>query len=52
MIFRHKPICNAEYIDSFPFDVTTIIAYGRNALVEALFTVMTTVKNAPFLFVR
>lgn len=45
MIFRHKPPCNVEYRDSFPFDQTTISTSGRNALLEALFTVSRTVQN-------
>ena len=31
MIFRHKPPCNTEHIDNFPFDTTTITTGGRNA---------------------
>ena len=39
MIFKHKPPCNTEYVDNFPFDKTTIRTSGKNALMEPLFTV-------------
>jgi hypothetical protein len=39
MIFKHKPVCNTEYVDSFPFETTTIGTGGRNALMHASFTV-------------
>jgi excinuclease UvrABC nuclease subunit len=42
MIFRHKPPCNVEYRDAFPFDQTTISTGGRNALLQAYFTVYRT----------
>lgn len=46
MIFRHKPPCNTEYIDNFPFDTTTITTGGKNALMQASFTVIRTEKAA------
>lgn len=39
MIFRHKPPENTEYIDSFPFDRTTMELSGRIALLVPVFTV-------------
>ena len=39
MIFEHKPLCNVEYVNSFPFDTTTITTSGCNALMKARFTV-------------
>lgn len=39
MINRHKPACNVEYVDEFPYDTTTITTKGRNALMERYFTV-------------
>lgn len=38
-IFEHKPPCNTEYADSFPFDRTTISNDGETALVTKQFTV-------------
>lgn len=38
MIYGHKPVCNDEYKDSFPFEQTTITAYGSNALMRPTFT--------------
>jgi len=31
MIFEHKPIENTEYVDSFPYDTTTINLSGKTA---------------------
>ena len=39
MIHRHKPVCNEEYVNEFPFDTTTISTKGRNALMDNFFTV-------------
>jgi hypothetical protein len=39
MIFKHKPPCNTEYVDSFPFDTTSVTTGGRNALMQVSFTV-------------
>jgi hypothetical protein len=46
MIFKHKPPCNTEYVDSFPFDTTSITTSGKNALMQASFTVTRTEKTA------
>jgi len=39
LIFKHTPPENTEYIDSFPFDKTTIISEGRTFLLYKNFTV-------------
>jgi len=39
LIFKHKPLENSEYTDSFPFDKTTIILSGKTALLKTPFTV-------------
>lgn len=39
LIFQHKPILNEEYMVNFPFDKTTIISEGANAMLDAFFTV-------------
>jgi excinuclease UvrABC nuclease subunit len=39
MIFKHKPPCNSEYVNSFPFDKTTVRTSGKNALLSSAFTV-------------
>jgi hypothetical protein len=46
MIFKHKPPCNTEYVDSFPFDTTSITTSGRNAQMQAAFTVTRVEKAA------
>ena len=38
-IYFHKPICNIEYKNTFPFDTTTISSEGRTGLIEKYFTV-------------
>lgn len=38
-VHHHKPPCNTEYIHAFPFDQTTIMTTGRNALLATSFTV-------------
>lgn len=38
-IFKHKPPCNTEYGDNFPFDRTTIANSGKAALLAGQFTV-------------
>jgi hypothetical protein len=45
MIFKHKPPCNTEYVDVFPFDATTITTRGKNALLQTSFVVQRT-ENA------
>lgn len=39
MIYRHKPPVNTEYVDSFPFDRTTIELSGSIELLIPNFTV-------------
>jgi excinuclease UvrABC nuclease subunit len=46
MIFKHKPPCNTEYADNFPFDTTTITTSGKNTLMQPSFTVTRTEKAA------
>ena len=46
MIFKHKPPYNTEYVDSFPFDTTSITTSGKNALMHATFTVTRVEKAA------
>ncbi len=46
MIFKHKPPCNTECVDAFPFDTTLITTSGRNALMETSFTVTRVEKAA------
>jgi len=46
MIFKHKPPCNSEYVDAFPFDTTSITTSGKNALMETSFTVTRVEKAA------
>jgi hypothetical protein len=35
LIYYHKPACNDEYVDSFPFDDTTVESTGRCALLSS-----------------
>ena len=42
VIFHHKPPCNTEYKYSFPFEITTIQTFGKNALLDSSFTVSRT----------
>jgi hypothetical protein len=46
MIFKHKPPCNTEYVDSVPFDTTRVTTSGKNALMLSSFIVMCTEKAA------
>jgi hypothetical protein len=39
MIFKHKPPENDEYVDSFPYDRTTMSLSGKTALLNTYFTV-------------
>ena len=39
VIYHHKPPCNTEYKDSFPFTETIIRTSGRNARLDSCFTV-------------
>jgi hypothetical protein len=38
LIFTHKPPCNTEYKDNFPFDTVTISTTGSNALMKSIVT--------------
>jgi len=42
LIFKHKPPENTEYVDSFPFDKTTMQLTGKTALLVTAFTVYRT----------
>lgn len=46
MIFKHKPPCNTDFVNSFPFDETTVRTSGRNALLAEQFTVHRTRASA------
>ncbi len=39
MIYEHKPPCNVEYVNHFPFDTTSIQTTGKTCLLKARFTV-------------
>ena len=52
MIFKHKPPCNTEYVDSFPFDTTTVAIGGKSVLMQTAFTVTRTEKVAAGSFAR
>jgi hypothetical protein len=39
MVFKHKPPENTEYVDSFPFDKTTMSLSGKTRLLTTNFTV-------------
>lgn len=45
MINKHKPVCNIEYVNNFPFDTTTVKTSGNNALIEERFTVHRTMSS-------
>ena len=38
LIYHHKPPCNTEYVDNFPFDKTTVTTSGDNAKLSEKFT--------------
>lgn len=42
LIYYHKPPCNDEYIDSFPFEDTTVESTGRCALLSSPITIRRT----------
>ena len=42
LIFYHKPPCNTEYNDSFPFEDTTVVSTGKCAMITSPITVHTT----------
>lgn len=35
LIYHHKPTCNDECKDSFPYEDTTVVSTGRCALIES-----------------
>ena len=39
LIFKHKPVCNTQNVDSFGYETTTIKISGKNALLCTEFTV-------------
>ena len=45
MIHRHKPSCNVEYVNKFPFDKTTISTAGKNSKLSGHFTVSKTAAS-------
>lgn len=42
LIYYHKPPCNVEYVDSFPFEDTTVESTGRCTLLSSPITVRRT----------
>ncbi len=42
LIFKHKPECNEEYVNNFPFDQTTVSSKGRCEFISPSFTVYRT----------
>jgi hypothetical protein len=52
MIFTHKPPCNTEYRDCFPFDTATISTTGRNALMKSTVTAYRTGDPTVAAFLR
>lgn len=41
LIYHHRPPCNTEYVNYFPYPETTIRTSGRNYLLKSEFTVHT-----------
>ena len=41
MVHHHKPPCNDEYRDAFPFPETAVTTAGENLALEEAFTVKT-----------
>jgi len=39
LIFKHKPTCNEEYVDNFPYDETTVKSTGKTQSIKSEFTV-------------
>ncbi len=39
LIFKHKPVCNDDYKDNFPYDETTIKSSGHCKEIAESFTV-------------
>lgn len=48
MINHHKPPCNTEYLNDFPFDTTTITITGQVGLLTPNFTVYGTALGYSF----
>ena len=48
MIYEHKPPCNTDYIDSFPFDKITIHTSGKNNRLKDYFTVYPSTSEQRF----
>lgn len=46
MIYEHKPVCNDQFVNEFPYDTTTVVTRGKNALMSSSFTVYTTAKRS------
>ena len=42
MIYEHKPVCNSEYTDRFPYDTTTVNTSGKKRKMTKQFTVYRT----------
>ena len=42
LIYYHKPPCNDEYKDSFPFEDTTVVSTGKCTMITSPITVHTT----------
>lgn len=43
LIYHHKPDCNDECKDSFPYEDTTVVSTGKHTLIESPITVERTV---------
>lgn len=42
LIYHHKPPCNTEYKNAFPFEDTTVKTSGKNKFLDSSFTVQST----------
>ena len=49
LIRHHKPPVNTEFVNSFPFETTTMALSGKTALLSQLFTVQSTESLATLL---
>ena len=45
LIFKHKPECNEEFINDFPYEETTVKSSGKCEFIESSFTVQTTTNK-------
>jgi hypothetical protein len=52
MIFSHKPPCNTEYRNSFPFNTTSISTTGSNTLMKPSLTAYRTQYRVVSAFAR